>query len=71
MYDIEVSIIMGIYNYEDYLKKFIETILSQTYNNWELIMCDNGSTYNIDKRYRDMFKDKIILLSNETNKYIK
>jgi glycosyltransferase EpsE len=47
--DVKVSIIMGIYNCEKTLGEAIDSILSQTYDNWELIMCDDGST---DKTYQ-------------------
>jgi glycosyltransferase involved in cell wall biosynthesis len=39
-----VSIIMTCYNGEAFLKKSVESILSQTYQNWELIFVDNNST---------------------------
>ena len=39
---------MGIYNCEKTLPEAIDSILNQTYNNWELIMCDDGS---IDNTY--------------------
>ena len=38
-----VSIIMNCYNGESYLSQSIESILSQTYQNWELIFWDNKS----------------------------
>lgn len=66
----KVSIIMGIYNCEKTLSAAIESIVSQTYANWELIMCDDGSkdnTYEVAKRYRAKYPEKIILLRNETN----
>lgn len=40
----KVSVIMGIYNCERTLAESIESILSQSYKNWELIMCDDAST---------------------------
>lgn len=38
-----ISIVMPVFNAEDYLKKSIESILHQTYPAWELILIDNGS----------------------------
>lgn len=65
----KVSVIMGIYNCGDTLERCIESLISQTYTNWELIMCDDGSTDNTletaifyEKKY-----DNIVLLKNETN----
>lgn len=66
----KVSIIMGIYNCESTIKESIESIISQTYTNWELIMCDDMSTdntYEIAKKYVDKYSEKIILIQNEEN----
>lgn len=60
---------MGIYNCADTLDEAIESVLNQTYKNWELVMCDDCSTdntYNIAKRYSDKY-DNIVLLKNEKN----
>ena len=51
-----VSIIMNCYNGEAYLRESIESILSQTYKNWELIFWDNKSvdkSAEIFKSYKD------------------
>ena len=67
----KVSVIMGIYNCEQTLKESIESILNQSYQDFELIMCDDGSkdnTYEIAKQYEDKYPQKIILLKNKTNK---
>lgn len=66
----KISILMGIYNCARTLEKAIESILAQTYENWELILCDDCSTdetYELAKRYRDQYPGKIILLRNKTN----
>jgi glycosyltransferase involved in cell wall biosynthesis len=39
-----VSIVITVYNRENYLPKAIESILTQTYSNFELIIWDDGST---------------------------
>ncbi len=63
------SIIVPIYNVETYLEKCIDSIISQTYNDFELILIDDGSTdksYEICKKYE--VKDKRIFLIHQTNK---
>ncbi|MCH5186975.1 MAG: glycosyltransferase [Oscillospiraceae bacterium] len=67
----KISVIMGIYNCAATLPEAIDSILNQTYKNWELILCDDGSvddTYQVAKRYADDYPDKIILIRNETNR---
>ena len=54
-----VSIIMNCYNGEAYLFESIKSVLSQTYENWELIFWDNLST-DKSKEILDGFSDKRI-----------
>ena len=39
-----ISIVLPVYNGEKYLRESIESILSQTYKSWELIIVDDCST---------------------------
>lgn len=39
-----VSVLMAAYNAEKYIKDAIESILNQTYKNFELIIVDDGAT---------------------------
>lgn len=66
----KISIIMGIYNCASTLDEAIQSILNQSINNWELIMCDDGSTdetFSIAKKYEDKYPDQIIVLNNNQN----
>ena len=44
--EIMISIIIPVYNSEKYLKRCIDCVINQTYNDWELILINDGS---IDK----------------------
>lgn len=41
-----ISIVLPIYNGEKYMRKSIDSVLAQTYANWELLIIDDGSTDN-------------------------
>lgn len=66
----KISIIMGIYNCDNTLSEAINSIINQTYTNWELIMCDDGSkdaTYKVAEEYQNKYPEKIKLIKNEKN----
>ena len=65
----KISVIMGIYNCEATLGAAIESILGQTYTDFELIMCDDDSTdgtYALAQSYAEKFGN-VKLLKNEKN----
>ena len=65
-----ISVLMGIYNCAATLADAIDSILNQTYTDWELILCDDGSTdntYQIAREYLTRYPSKIKLISNEMN----
>jgi glycosyltransferase involved in cell wall biosynthesis len=39
-----VSVVVPVYNYDQYLGECIESVLTQTYSNWELVVVNNCST---------------------------
>ncbi len=65
-----VSVLMPAYNAEKYIAEAIESILNQTYKNFELIIIDDASTdntFDISQRFKDK---RVILIRNEKNLYI-
>lgn len=39
-----VSVLIANYNYEKYLPEALDSLIAQTYGNWEAVVCDDGST---------------------------
>lgn len=65
-----ISVIMGIFNCEETLAEAIDSIINQTYSDWELIMCDDGSsdhTLELALKYEERYPEKIVVLRNEKN----
>jgi len=62
-----VSVVMAVYNGERFLRQAIDSILSQTYTDFEFIIADDGSTDGTGK-ILGMYQDRrIVRLKNEKN----
>lgn len=67
--DIKFSIIVPNYNNGKWINKTIESVLNQTYNNWEMYIIDDISTDN-SIEVIETYKDKrITLIENEIKLY--
>lgn len=54
-----VSVILTVFNRENYLRRSIDSLLAQSFCEWELIAIDDGSednSFNILKEYENLFK---------------
>jgi glycosyltransferase involved in cell wall biosynthesis len=81
-----VSIIMNCHNGEKYLEESLQSILKQTYKNWELIFWDNKSTdkskkiiskyknkkikYFYSKSFHSLYKSRNLAVQKAKGKYI-
>ena len=66
----KISILMGIYNCASTLREAIDSIIAQTYDNWEFIICDDGSkdeSYAIAQEYAAKDPKRFRILQNERN----
>jgi len=64
-----VSVIVSTYNREKYVKRAVESVLSQTYKNIELVIVDNRSTDKTSEIIFELGKNdsRIIILTNKIN----
>ena len=65
----EISLIMSVYNGEDYLSEAIESVLNQTFRDFELIVindCSTDSTPEILKKYAER-DERVKVYTNEVN----
>ncbi|MBQ4104913.1 MAG: glycosyltransferase [Clostridia bacterium] len=66
----KISVIMAVFNCADTIHQSIESIISQTYDNWEFIICDDCSTDNtleIVREYEAKYPNKFKIIQNEKN----
>ena len=63
----KVSVIMPSFNHDKYIREAVDSVLRQTFKDWELIIVDDGSTdqsVDIIWEYVNKYPDKIKLLTH-------
>ena len=67
--DKKIYVLVPVYNVERYLKDCVDSIIGQTYTNWELILVDDGSTDSSGKICDEYAqKDKRIRVVHQENR---
>lgn len=62
-----ISVIMPVYNGEKYLQEAIDSVLAQTYTNFELLLINDGSTDNSKEIILSYKDSRIRYIENEKN----
>ena len=65
--NIKISVVMAVYNGEKYLRSAIDSILSQTYIDFEFIIIDDCSTDNTANILESYTDSRIQIIRNEKN----
>lgn len=63
-----VSIIMPLYNAQKYVAEAIQSVINQTYTNWELIIVNDESSDNSLALAKEFENEKIKILNQENKK---
>lgn len=62
-----ISVIVPVYNVEKYLSKCLESILNQSFSQFELILVNDGSTDNSELIFNKYLYDKRLIVINKSN----
>lgn len=65
--NVKVQILLATYNGEKYIAELLDSLLNQTYQDWQLLVYDDGSgddTLKIIRNYQMEYPQKIVLLSS-------
>ena len=63
----KVSILMPVYNAEQYLSQALDSIVSQSFEDWELILINDGSTDRRESIIMDYDDERIFYIKNPVN----
>ena len=65
-----ISVVTPFMNEEQYIRETIESVINQTYTNWEYLLIDDGSSDNstqIAKEYAEKYKGKIFYFQHNNH----
>lgn len=68
--DPKVSVVMTNFNGEDFLEETIKSVLSQSFQDFEFIMVDDGSTDQSVQKMRQFEDPRIRIIQNEKNSHV-
>ena len=64
-----ISVLIPNYNNSHFLLNAVESVFCQTYSNWFVVICDDGSTDHPEAMYKELSRDpRIKILKNEDNR---
>lgn len=63
----EVSVIIPLYNTEKYIAETIQSVINQSFTNWELIIIDDGSTDSSPSKVKSFLNDNRIKYHHQSN----
>lgn len=63
----DISVILPVYNSEKFLREAIESILNQSFRNFELIIINDGSSDNSEAIIQSFSDERIVYVRNEKN----
>ena len=60
-----ISVVMSVYNGEKYLRECIDSVLAQTFTDFEFIIVDDGSTDNTENIIKSYTDDRIVYIKKK------
>lgn len=64
---VDISVILPVYNTERYIKEAIQSIVDQTFQNWELILIDDASTDGTLEIAQSFKDSRVKIVQNPSN----
>mgnify|MGYP000079277661 CR=1 FL=1 len=61
----KISVVIPLYNKEKYVKRAINSVLNQTYQEFEIIVINDGSSDNSEAKVKEINDNRIKLITQE------